>query len=38
MPIAVNTATIQQAITPDNGLPLRNIGRAANMLWLRAYP
>ena len=30
----MNTITIQQALTPVVGLPLRCIGRAANMLWL----
>jgi hypothetical protein len=30
----VNTTTIQQALTPVVGLPLRCIGRAANLLWL----
>jgi len=31
---AMNTTAIQQALTPLVGLPLRSIGRAANLLWL----
>jgi len=30
----MKTTTIQEALTPVVGLPLRCIGRAANMLWL----
>jgi hypothetical protein len=30
----MNTNAIQQALTPLTGLPLRSIGRAANLLWL----
>jgi hypothetical protein len=30
----MDTAAIQQALTPLVGLPLRHIGRAANLMWL----